>query len=303
MNGDISINETQLKILKAILENDKIIDDEKVGVTGYSLSKGDPKIPIGTWNDNYPQLEEKLLITRTNKDAETNGRKNKNYSITPIGIFQTCNGYERMPEEYLMKVFKCFFIHYHRGNPDNDKTITKKTMDSIFNILCNMNLLEKIHDSFYEVVESLKIKPFGDSTYIDLTYTLPTTGLHISIQKIQCITPTTANIMIDDIEDKTSLIRTDMIDGATLHHHISKFFLQAFVHHVYKIIEFEMRSFKKMGTQAQYSTNVQNSFKQAASNEKMVLDSFPPELLKIVKTFQKNLEKEIKLSLQKFKKV
>ncbi len=303
MNNDISVNGTQMNILKAVMENDKVVDEKKVGVTGYSLSKGDPKIPMGTWNINYPQLEKKLLITRTNKDEDTNGRKNKNYSITPIGIFQTHGDYDSITEEYLMKVFKCFFIHCQRGPDDEENVIDKKTMGSVFQILQNKNMLEKIQDSFVAVTDSIKIKLHGDLVDIDLTYTLPTTGLNIRIQKIQCTTPNMANIIFDDTEGKTSLVGMKRIDGMLLHHLISKFFINAFVHHVYKYAEFELRSFNKMQTEERYPPKVKKNLKDAALIEKSALDSFTPDLLKIVKIFQKNLETEIKSSLQKFKKI
>ena len=303
MNYDISVNETQKKILQAVLNNDKIIDEKKVGVTGYSLSKGDPKIAMGTWNINYPQLEKNLLIVRTNKDEDTNGRKNKNYSITPIGIFQLHADDENVTEEYLVKIFNCLFIHYRRGDSDEKNIIDENTMKSIRKILQNKNMLEKMQDAFIAVSNSIKIKPYEDLVDIDLTYTLPTTGLNVRIQKIQCTTPNMANIFFSDVEGKTSLVGMKTIDGVELHHLISKFFIYAFVHHVYKYAEFELRSFNKMQTEDHYPPRIKNNLKDVANAEKSVLGSFTPDLLKIVKVFQKNLESEIKSSLQKFKKL
>ncbi len=93
-----------------------------------------------------------------------------------------------------------------------------------------------------------------------------------------------------------------MIDGVLLHHLISKFFIHAFVHHVYKYAEFELKSFNRMQTEDKYPQKIKNNLKVAALAEKSAIDSFTPDLLKIVRLFQKNLESEIKASLQKFKK-
>ncbi len=299
--GDISVNETQNKILKAVLENNKIINGEKKGVTGYSLSKNDPKIPIATWNDNYKNLEKKFLIIRTNDVKDTNGRGNKEFSITPLGIIQLFDKIERKLICSPLKVFNCLFIHYMQGKPEEDKLFDDKILKNLFHIFKQPDLAEKFEDAFFEIINSIKIKPYDNT--IDLSYTLPTTGLNVNMSKFYCQSHDKINIIKEDSDDKTSLVRMDAISEKTLNYHIAKFFLQAFLHNVYKNLEFEIRSLKKYKKQLGISENAQIKIGTMIYVEEKMLALFTPNMLKNIKTFQRELDNIIKNSLQKFKKI
>jgi len=163
--GDIfTLNSTQSRILQALFEHETLPDDCKLtGTTSYQLSKTEPKIPIGTWNDHYKFLEANHLIKR-HKLKKEDGRGTKPYSVTSLGIIQFCNNLEKIDRKTLERILVFLKCKYIEGKPEDEASYIELFKDYCGEIEYVYLKEDEIQRSFLTLLSRISL--IVDSGYI-----------------------------------------------------------------------------------------------------------------------------------------
>jgi hypothetical protein len=238
MHADIfSLNATQSRILESLITHEIISHECKTkGTTSYQLSKTEPRIPIGTWNDNYKFLEENMLIEKHILKKE-DGRGTKPYSITPLGITQLYSNTLNMSSTLLDKVLiflKCKYLQVKEGGDVSYVALFRQFTNEIKNTYLSEGDLIEI---FQHVLSGVKIHKQGDTFRVFLNfesvhgYVIRLEDMHIN-RNI-----TSSKIFNFPGDGKTSSRLNTNHEGFDLR--LSMFIIQAFSYMIIHVLEEE----------------------------------------------------------------
>jgi len=163
------------EVLLAFLCHSEKIEFRKV-LQGHGLKGDDFLTPFGLTKDgldifSHSKATKKMWTPRKSellnkhyiRPITTKGKQEKYYAITPIGIVYLCQNY--LPEDDFIKhffnmVMKSLLFHHE---------LVKTTAVSYRKLV--VGSYDLLQDKLFDVVDSVKIKHFGDhGTSIDLTY-------------------------------------------------------------------------------------------------------------------------------------
>lgn len=284
--GDIfSLNETQSRILKALLLHEKKLSDCKLrGVTSYSLSKNEPKIPIATWNDHYRILEEMKLI-RKQVLKKNDGRGTKPYSITPLGI-AVFSRTIKIDKELLLRILEILKCQYQVSKSKDEKSYLSIFEEALQNLLV-MYKLDYLVEMFKKIVDNVKVRnttPRKDedkSIQIALEYE---TEISMKINMMTFDSHKDHYHLFFYPEEQALKLKEKKISEKQADYFISKFIFMAYFHFLALDNHFWIGYFSTMP-----------KHKKTYKELKDVFQKYPKEVLDIVRDFNSMLLKSINI--------
>jgi len=322
--GNDSYVENTLEVLRAFLVSSYPIYKRKNIQSGLGLKKEDfNKKPYEGFNQTGTKRHDasskmfwkrkyNLLYDYHIVELQSNER-GKFYGITPIGIAYFCEYVEDIDSEIFESIFSHLKFWYEKGKPKEEKSY----LDNLQNIIraksiTNIPESEKeIKIEFKDTFSYFKVEhKVEDYIYLKLTY-LPTFGMEIILSEFiyskgsDGLDNDGTYTVISD-SSKGTLNWTDKdIDGYTFNYLLSKFLIKAFLHTLYVHMQnitlpFQQNQKEFQELLKEIHPKNRKHVKKELNKYRSILKAFDQDHIGVVKEFQKEINKAVKLYTSAF---
>lgn len=291
IGNDSYVNNT-LEVLKAFLVSSEKVYASKKKISGYGLKKEDlNKTPYEGFNQKgtkkhnasskmFSERKEDLLWDYHIAELPSKER-GKYYGITPIGISYFCEHSEEIDTDVFEGIFTHLKFFYEKGKPKKEESY----LDKLENIIRDKRIkntpkAEKyIKKEFQNIFSYFKVEHKElDYIHIQLTH-WPTSGMEVLMSEFTYSKEEGGyHCVISDTNRGTLDWKEKEIDSQIFNYLLSKFLIKTFLHSLYIVCQ-SLKNLKE------YS---------------VILKSFNQEDIGVVKEFQKEINKAVKLYINAF---
>ncbi|MDH3204191.1 MAG: hypothetical protein OEL81_05900 [Nitrosopumilus sp.] len=326
IGDDLYVNNT-LEVLKAFLLYSKPVFKRKNIQSGIGLKKEDlNKTPYDGFNQlgtkkhkasskMFSSRKENLLYDYHIVRLPSN-EHGKFYGITPLGISYFCEYSKHIDLEIFESIFTHLKFFYEKGKPKGEESYLKKLESITTNKILrdSPDAINYITIEFKEAFSNFKIKhSVVDYILIKLIYT-PTSGMEILLSELIYSKGSEeeddygAYSLSSDSNEGTLMIFDRDVDVHNFNYILSKFLIKSFLHSLYCGTVQWCNVFKDNGknkNKNNYDEIPMEHVKLVKTDLKMkhrILDSFKGEGFEVVKEFQNEISKAVKLYTTAFEK-
>ena len=277
--------DSESEILRVLLNADHAVRYRKI--QGYGLKDSDFDDKPNCSRRIFNHRKKDLLNSYYIRKLKQSDKRSTYYQITPLGIIHLCKSVNDLKEIPFTRIFDALKFYYNKGKPTDEESYIDKLKNS-------WESLEKIYGRnwfvkpFYDIIKPIEIKNNSEIN-IRLNYEL-SRALRFEVSSINIIgneIGVRADRVIDGSEPfaASDFLFDEIIDEKKMYYLISKFIINAFIHHVmcYNIIErVILTRLKKNHSRKNRFKNCQEEFLQFPEKILSTADKFNVELMKIV---------------------
>jgi len=291
------------EVLRAFLVSSYPVEKRKNIISGYGLKKEDlDKTPEESFNKAgkkkhnasskmFWKRKDDLLYNYHIVPLASN-RRGKFYGITPIGISYFCEHMEDIDTDIFESIFSHLKFFYEKGKPKGEKSY----LDKLESITRNKSLKENpdfdVGLEFKETFVNFKIKhSVEDYSAVKMTYS-PTSGMEILLSELlypngDVQLEDEAYTVVSHSGEGTLMIIDKDVDGHTFNYLLSKFLIKSFLHSLYCYYKLMVLTFE--------STSGHSESKSLYKKVKTIINAFDKDTIEVVKEFQDEINKAVKL--------
>jgi len=280
-------------ILQILLNANHAVRYRKI--QGYGLKDSDFDDMPNCSRRIFNHRKKDLLNSYYIRELKQSDGRSTYYQITPLGIIHLCKSVNDLKEIPFTRIFDVLKFYYNKGKPTDEESYIDKLKNSF-------GVLEKIYGKnwfvkpFYDIIKPIEIEN-NSIINIRLNYELSraqrfeVSSINIMGNKISV----RADTEIDESEPPpaSDFLFNKIIDEKEMYYLISKFIINAFIHHVMceNIIErVILTRLKKNYSGKNRFKKCQEEFLQFPEKILSTADKFNAELLKVVELQRESLK-------------